>query len=139
MTDQSWALFVDDERIPSMEYQDQSVTSEALTAMFPAMRSTVMLADIPPEIRDRYQWKIARSSEEAMKLVKANGLPCFMSLDHDLGGDDDIRVFLKKWVYLDLGPFPPYHVHSQNTQAKPWIDSWISTWNRFCAEERSRP
>ena len=72
----------------------------------------------------------ARSTVEAQKLVNFLGPPAFMDLDHDLGGDDTCRVFLR-WL-ADTHPesIPEYHVHSANPLAKEWVDSFMSSWKR---------
>jgi hypothetical protein len=76
----------------------------------------------PPDDGDE-SWMIARSSEEAINLVKLFGLPKFISFDHDLGGDDTAMVFIKaliEWILdLEAGGSEEdfsfeYYVHSQN-------------------------
>lgn len=65
-------------------------------------------------------WHVARSTIEAMALVRAKGVPVEMALDHDLGGDDTTMEFLKElatWIDAHEVVFPAifmYTVHSQN-------------------------
>ena len=65
------------------------------------------------------KWVIARSSSEAIELVKTKGIPSFISFDHDLGGDDTAMKFI--WFLINshiegsIEAFPTsYYVHSQN-------------------------
>ncbi len=73
----------------------------------------------------------ARSTDEAVKLVEEHGLPEYMDLDHDLGGDDRVMVFLR-WLSETFpdGPVPKYRVHSENCVGRPAIDSFMSSWVR---------
>jgi hypothetical protein len=73
----------------------------------------------------------ARSTEEAKELVLARGLPSFMDLDHDLGGDDKVMGFLR-WLsdmYPD-GPVPEYLIHSENPEGRKNIQAFLSSWKR---------
>ncbi len=75
-------------------------------------------------------WVLARSSTQAMLVVRKLGVPSFMSLDHDLGGDDTSMVFLK-WLadnYPDS--CPDYQVHSMNNQGIPNIIAYMSSWKK---------
>lgn len=79
------------------------------------------------------EWVVVRSSSEAISWVEANGMPESMSLDHDLGGDDTVMVFLK-WLFgfadgKGLGP-PPYRVHSANPIGSKNIESFMESWRR---------
>jgi hypothetical protein len=74
---------------------------------------------------------IARSSKEAIALVKERGLPLGMYLDHDLGGEDTTMIFLKEMVSLfPEGPCPAYLIHSGNPVGKKNIDSFLLSWER---------
>jgi hypothetical protein len=65
-------------------------------------------------------WVIVRTSEEAIQHVKENGMPIYISFDHDLGGDDTSVKFI--WWMIDLfldGNIEiskdfDFYVHSQN-------------------------
>jgi len=76
------------------------------------------------------EWVVCRSTEEALKEIAVRGFPAYMSLDHDLGGDDTTMVFLRRliddyWV----GEFPPnYIVHSQNPVGRDNIISFMDSW-----------
>lgn len=76
---------------------------------------------------------IARSSDEAIMIVKEKGWPEFMSLDHDLGSDDTTMVFLKRLVdeIWDGKKSPPnYFVHSANPVGSLNIKSFMDSWKR---------
>jgi len=90
------------------------------------------------DVRDPAEpgYTIARSSQEANELCAQQGLPCFMSLDHDLGGEDNALVFLKSlyetWVSLGevVVNIPDYQVHSANPIGSKNIISFMESWKR---------
>ncbi|MCK5293879.1 MAG: hypothetical protein KAJ49_04455 [Arcobacteraceae bacterium] len=69
---------------------------------------------------------IARSYEEAIKIIEENGVPYFISFDHDLGVDENNQLVksgydFAKWLiendYHGIYKMPVdfnYQVHSQN-------------------------
>jgi hypothetical protein len=73
----------------------------------------------------------ARTTSEAILLVEEHGLPEFMDLDHDLGGDDRVMVFLR-WLSdrFPDGPVPRYRIHSENCVGRLAIESFMSSWLR---------
>lgn len=78
-------------------------------------------------------WVVVRSSNEALEYVQSNGMPSFISFDHDLGGDDTTMVFLRKLVDLvwngdDLPP--DYTVHSANPVGSKNIVSFMESWKK---------
>lgn len=76
-------------------------------------------------------WVVARSSDEAFTILLLKGLPDFMNLDHDLGGDDTTMIFLKKLsVIYSEGPVPEYQVHSANPVGRENIIGFIESWRR---------
>lgn len=86
-----WCLFLDDERECNLE--------------------------LPPKNADA-PWITARSSAEAINMVRTWGPPVRMSLDHDLGGDDTAMIFLR-WYENELidgriHNLPVWDVHSAN-------------------------
>ena len=65
-------------------------------------------------------WKIARSSSEAIGIVERFGIPNEIAIDHDLGGDDTSIIFIK-WLInemvdrgLVLPPGFKFSIHSMN-------------------------
>jgi len=81
--------------------------------------------------KDISEWKIARSSSEAIGIIKEFGFPEFISFDHDLGEDDTATGFLKCWIceFPDV-PFPKYAIHSSNPIGSANIKSFIDSYNR---------
>lgn len=78
-------------------------------------------------------WVIIRSSAEAIEYVRQHGMPQEISFDHDLGGDDTSRVFIK-WLVDAFCEytvsFPEdftFSVHSQNPIGAEWITSTINS------------
>lgn len=73
----------------------------------------------------------ARSTSEAMALVRSKGIPEFISFDHDLGEGDTSTQFID-WLidthYDDL--VPEYEVHSENPIGKVNIISKMDSWKR---------
>ncbi|MBF5007276.1 YqiA/YcfP family alpha/beta fold hydrolase [Diaphorobacter caeni] len=69
---------------------------------------------------DESQWRICRSSNDAMQAMLQQGVPDFISFDHDLGGDDTAMIFVKWLIDKDLdslGFIPAefsFEIHSQN-------------------------
>lgn len=99
-----------------------------------------------PKTSDR-TWVIARSMSQAVELVKANGMPSFISFDHDLGCNEvgeplptgyDFAHWLVKMdmdkIYMipeDFGFF----VHSANPQGAANIQGLLTRYLRFKQEE----
>jgi hypothetical protein len=74
---------------------------------------------------------VARSSEEAIIICKAQGMPDFMSLDHDLGGEDTTMVFLHRLVqevWNGTDDPPQYQIHSANPVGSKNIESFMNSW-----------
>lgn len=79
-------------------------------------------------------WKVARSSAEAIALLKELGVPSFISFDFDLGllanGDEDTAEKYYKYMaenYYD-SEIPDYEIHSENTQGWKLIQSYMESW-----------
>lgn len=85
--------------------------------------------DIRPAPSDT--WVVCRSSEEAIQAVHTHGWPIYMSLDHDLGGDDTVMVFLKRLAneVWDGNQRPPmWTAHSQNPEGVKNITAFMTSW-----------
>ena len=83
-------------------------------------------------------WTVARTSEEALSLCESLGFPAYMSLDHDLGGEDTTMVFLGRLVreLWDTKSLPPdYRVHSANPVGARNIVSFMESWKRSLVSE----
>lgn len=70
---------------------------------------------------------VVRSSAKMIEHVKEHGVPTYISFDHDLGGDDNARVFIK-WLIDELidgrVKMPKdfdFVVHSMNPVGSEWI------------------
>lgn len=72
-------------------------------------------------------WIIVRSSSEAINFINKNGIPNFISFDHDLGGEDTARIVVNHLIEEVLNKnlaFPPgftFKVHSANPVGAEWI------------------
>jgi hypothetical protein len=76
-------------------------------------------------------WVVARNVEEAKQIVRERGLPSYMSLDHDLGGDETVMQFLH-WLsqeYYESG-CPEYQIHSANPVGQQNIGAFLRSWNK---------
>ena len=89
----------------------------------------------PPE-RSQFDWKIARSMDEAVALVNRVGAPGFVSFDHDLGDGVPTGKDFANWlVERDLdakGRFLPadfaWTVHSMNPIGSANIASLMTSY-----------
>lgn len=118
-----YALFLDDERVPSPRFDALAVTS-----------GETQYAALPASIGSREDFVVARSSAEAITVVSARGLPELLCLDHDLGGDDTAMVFLRWWTERVDAPFPEVYVHSENPVGRRNVESFVRSWNRARGE-----
>lgn len=71
----------------------------------------------------------AASTKDAIWLVESLGLPKFMSLDHDLSGEDTSMEFLK-WLSANFETPPDYRVHSANPVGTKNIISYMESWKK---------
>lgn len=84
---------------------------------------------------------MARSSQEAIAIVKSNGVPSEILFDHDLGGNDTSMIFID-WLInaaLDGEVSVPesftFSVHSQNPIGKQNIESKMNAFIAFLHED----
>lgn len=84
-----------------------------------------------PERHAPEGYVVATTSDEAIELVKAFGLPELIDFDHDLGRDDKATKFANwmAWNYPD-GPVPEYHIHSANPIGSENIKAIMDSWNK---------
>jgi hypothetical protein len=92
----------------------------------------------PP--RDGRNWIVARHWEEVMMTLRRNGMPGYISFDHDLGQDyhtgHDIAKLL---IDLDMDgdddfALPPefdFYVHSQNPVGRDNINGLLTKYLEF--------
>lgn len=88
-------------------------------------------------------YSLVRSYEEAVNYVKENGIPSFISFDHDLGLDENNQIaktgfdFAKWLVEMDIDNiflFPKnfsFYVHSSNSVGKENIHSYLTNYLKF--------
>lgn len=115
MRDQTWNLFIDDERWPS----DVNWASWY-------------------GIRD--EWTVARTWGETRTLIDTYGVPSFISFDHDLG-DEQVCLngyeIAQQLVEKDMNgewQIPPdfdFEAHSQNVCGDENIRSLLNNYLRF--------
>ncbi len=81
-------------------------------------------------------YKPARSSLEAMRLVKQFGVPSYISFDHDLGllpsGKPDTSMVFLTWLsstYPDAD-VPEYRIHSANFIGRMNIQAKMESWKK---------
>ena len=84
---------------------------------------------------------IVRSMNEAIDYINSNGMPDFISFDHDLG-DGGTGYDLVKWIIdIDIqndiikSDFD-FYVHSQNPIGKKNIESMLNNYLRFKFNDR---
>lgn len=80
-------------------------------------------------------WVIARTTREAMEHVSKNGMPFFMSLDYDLGTEDNTVKFLLWLIQQNLdervpGKVPAYKIHVDDSVGSKSIKSKMDSWKR---------
>ncbi|MCD6435992.1 MAG: hypothetical protein J7L15_06345 [Clostridiales bacterium] len=78
---------------------------------------------------------IARTSNEAIRIMESQDCPTFISFDHDLGGDDTAMKVVKYMINEDLdqkGEFIPedftFFVHSANPVGAANITGYINAY-----------
>lgn len=93
-------------------------------------------------------FNLVRSYTEAVKFVEENGIPNFISFDHDLGVDENEKLlptgydFVKWLVESDMDGiynFPEnfsFSVHSSNPSGKENIKSYLNNYLNFKNKER---
>lgn len=86
---------------------------------------------------------IVRNFQEAIKYIETNGIPSYISFDHDLGVDENNFLlptgydFAKWLVEMDLDgiyKFPEnfqYNVHSANPVGRHNIESLLNNYLNF--------
>jgi len=79
--------------------------------------------------------KVLRNSEEAIEWLTRYGCPCFISFDHDLGGDDTAMIIIKWMIEMDLdmsGDWIPdyfeWNVHSANPVGTANINGYLKSY-----------
>ena len=87
---------------------------------------TVLIDDVR-DFRDERPALVARSSQEALRLLEGLGPKRIdhLWLDHDLGGEDTIRPVVDLLVQLAIARSPldvgQVHIHTANVRAGHWM------------------
>lgn len=83
-------------------------------------------------------WTGADSSDSAITLVRALGLPSHIDFDHDLGyfpgtTENDTAMLFLRWIeyseHID-GDVPEYAIHSANPEGSKNIVSFMESWKK---------
>lgn len=89
----------------------------------------------PPSNRP---WTVVRSFDDAVSYVMKNGVPSFISFDHDLGDNVPSGFDFAKWLvehHLDGDIHIPkgfgYNVHSANPPGKANIEGLLTPFLEF--------
>lgn len=95
-----------------------------------------------PERHPPEGFRGASSVTQALTLIRLNGLPDLMDLDHDLGegmptGLDFCKKLVCEFLIDDLIEVT-FGVHSMNPVGARNIQSYLDSWNRFCRSEKER-
>ena len=80
-------------------------------------------------------WAVARSSKVALEMC-GSSWPSELALDHDLGGEDTVMVFLKGLhsMWDGTNPIPAWSVHSGNPVGRLNIVSFMTSWEKSSRE-----
>jgi hypothetical protein len=127
----TWRLFLDDDC--------DGVRRPDITVDNPAWRVRMNLPAVPPDQTHLGAWVLARSAEEAVALMKAHGMPSFISFDHDLCDGLDAISVVHWMIELDLEqPSIPndfdFEVHSGNPVGRTNIKGLLYGYLTFRAE-----
>lgn len=114
------------------------------------MTSTFLFVDDLRNVVDVYdvicvdRFKVVRDVDEAKTWIQCNGIPEFISFDHDLA-DDDHRTTgyaLAKWIvdevldgHLEFPANFKYQVHSANPVGRANIAGLLDNFLRFCLKD----
>lgn len=90
------------------------------------------------------EWMVVRSLEAFQQIIQEQGMPSFISFDHDLGlldaatGQELTGVDAARWLctfaaahHLKL---PPYQVHSVNPVGRENIISILESFKKICGQ-----
>ena len=79
-------------------------------------------------------FEVVRTSNEAIEFMQENGIPEYISFDHDLGGEDTAMVVVKWMVTQDMDNkyvIPEnfkFNVHSANVCGKENIEGYLNSY-----------
>ena len=128
----NWKLFIDDDC--------DGARNPAITVEERGWRSRMNLPAVKPDTSALGGWVLARSADEAMRIVEELGMPSFISFDHDLGDGKD-AITVAHWLIerdMDGHLFPEefdFEVHSGNPVGRANIRGLIDNYLGFKARE----
>lgn len=128
----TWKLFIDDDC--------DGARNPAITVEQAAWRSLMHLPAVKPDTSALGEWVLARTADEAIRIVEERGMPSFISFDHDLGDGKD-AITVAHWLIardMDGHPFPEefdFEVHSGNPVGRVNIRGLIENYLEFKARE----
>jgi hypothetical protein len=137
-----WKLFLDDDC--------HGVRHPSITVENPDWRNKMSLPLNVPDTAYLGDWKLAVSVEEAVQHVLKNGMPSFVSFDHDLADGKDGITFAHWMIAQDLNAqelnmtgrpregIPhdfSFEVHSGNPVGRKNIRSLLENYLSFRASE----
>jgi hypothetical protein len=96
------------------------------------------------DVREPYEadFVIARSFDDALKIIEEKGFPYFISFDHDLGEDIPTGFDFAKWLVeqdMDFNVLPAnfsFNVHSANPVGAENIKGYLSSYLVFRNREQ---
>lgn len=82
-----------------------------------------------------HDWKVVRTSKDAIEYLTRYGCPMYISFDHDLGGDDTSMEVVKWLINMDIDmgtEFIPegfeFNVHSANPVGAKNIEGYLNSY-----------
>lgn len=86
-------------------------------------------------------WVICRTMLEVQVVIDHEGMPSFISFDHDLGGDNASGMDIAKWIVesdlnkeISIPDGFDFYVHSQNPNGAGNIEGLLRQYLRVRAE-----
>ncbi len=132
----TWKLFLDDDC--------DNARNPSITVENPEWRTRMNLPPTPPDVGIPGEWVLARDFDEAVRTMSAQGLPSFVSFDHDLGdGKDGISV--AHWMIesdMDGNRIPEgfaFEVHSGNPVGRENIRRLLENYLSFRTQNHPGP
>ena len=106
-----------------------------------AMKEVKLWIDDCRDLPDS-EWLLARTSDQAIDIIKHSGMPDVISFDHDLGGDDTamkvVHFIINSWLSktLEMPKNFQYFVHSANPVGAENIRGLMENFLTLIRQER---
>lgn len=83
-------------------------------------------------------WVVVRTPSEFKQTIEKMGIPCLISLDHDLGveesGYDCLKWLVDKCIEHDINPAKvDIHAHTANPVGRVNIEKYVESWKKHYA------